>query len=88
MHGLTLLIAGQLVSELENLDAAIEFHVVPSLCPLGSSSYDFSQTGSLIDRAAVQTTDWLAAGGLTRQEIPGALRPHDHDRDHGHADTH
>jgi len=34
---LTLLIARQLVDELENLDPGIEHFVVPPLCPLGRS---------------------------------------------------
>lgn len=84
LHGLTLLIAGQLVTELETLEASIEFHVVPSLCPIGSSSYDFSNTASLIERAEAQTRDWLEAGGLQSREIPDTLRPHDHERDFGH----
>src|SRR5262249_47751976 len=34
LHALTLLIARQLVNELENLDPAIHYFVVPPLCPL------------------------------------------------------
>ena len=41
LHALTLLIARQLVDELENLDPGIEHYVVP-LCPLVGSPYDFS----------------------------------------------
>ena len=78
LHGLTLLVAGQIVKELESLDAGCDFHVVPSLCPLGSSAYDFTHTRELIDRAELQTRDWLATGGLDRCEIPDALRPHAH----------
>lgn len=81
LHGLALLISSQLVTELEGLAATVEYHVVPSLCPVGCTSYDFSQTGSLIDRAERQTLDWLGAGGLQLREIPAALRPHDHERE-------
>ena len=41
LHALTLLIARQLVSELEGLDPSIEYFVVPPLCPLTGSPYDF-----------------------------------------------
>mgnify|MGYP000963487921 CR=1 FL=1 len=78
LHGLTLLVAGQIVHELEALGPECRFHVVPSLCPLGSTAYDFSQTRTLIDRAERQTGEWLQGGGLDRCEIPAALRPHEH----------
>ena len=79
LHGLTLLISGQLIGELETIDQSIEFHVVPSLCPVTATAYDFSQAESLMKRAETQTRDWLKAGGLLQREIPNALRPHDHD---------
>jgi NTE family protein len=78
LHGLTLLVAGQIVKELETLDAGCSFHVVPSLCPLGTTAYDFTHTRALIDRAEEQARDWLNAGGLERCDIPDALRPHSH----------
>ena len=78
LHGLTLLVAGQIVKELEALPVDCDYHVVPSLCPLGSTAYDFSHTRQLIDRAEQQTSDWLGAGGLDRCDIPDALRPHSH----------
>ena len=40
LHALTLLIARQLVSELESLGPDIEYFVVPPLCPLVGSPYD------------------------------------------------
>jgi NTE family protein len=78
LHALTLLIARQLVNELENLGPHIEYYVVPPLCPLVGSPYDFSRTGEHIDRAALATDAWLSQNGLTRREIPHELRPHDH----------
>lgn len=70
LHALTLLIARQLMSELQGLDKSIEYFVVPPLCPLAGSPYDFSQTGELIERASRSTDNWLAGGGL---DHPGAL---------------
>ena len=51
LHALTLLIARQMVSELEDLGPDIEYFVVPPLCPLVGSPYDFSRTSDHIDRA-------------------------------------
>jgi NTE family protein len=78
LHALTLLIARQLVNELEDLGPEIAYFVVPPLCPLMGSPYDFSRTAEHIERARVSTDDWIAAGGLTQREIPRELRPHDH----------
>lgn len=78
LHGLTLLVAGQIVHELETLGPECRSHVVPSLCPLSSTAYDFTQTKTLIDRAERQTADWLQDGGMDNCDIPAALRPHEH----------
>ncbi len=78
LHALTLLIARQLVNELENLGPHIEYYVVPPLCPLVGSPYDFSRTGEHIERAALATDAWLSQNGLEKREIPHELRPHDH----------
>jgi NTE family protein len=78
LHAFTLLIARQVTYGLESLDAEIDFHVVPPLCPLIGSPYDFSHTSELIERAAASTDAWLANGGLERRIIPGQLRAHSH----------
>ena len=78
LHALTLLIARQLVNELENLSPGIEYFVVPPLCPLVGSPYDFSRTAEHIERARLSTDAWIAGGGLQQSEIPHELRPHDH----------
>ena len=78
LHALTLLTTRQVLSELEHLDGGIEYHVVPPLCPLLGSPYDFSDTSELIKRASESTDAWLAEGGLERREIPNQMRPHKH----------
>jgi NTE family protein len=78
LHALTLLIARQMVDELENLDPAVEFFVVPPLCPLVGSPYDFSRTADHIERAIQSTDAWIAQDGLVQGGIPGELRPHSH----------
>jgi NTE family protein len=78
LHALTLLIARQMVSELEDLPHDIEYYVVPPLCPLVGSPYDFSLTSEHIERSIKSTDDWLAHHGLEKKRIPGELRTHDH----------
>jgi NTE family protein len=78
LHALTLLIARQLVSELQNIDPTIEYFVVPPLCPLVGSPYDFSRTADHIERAVKNTETWLEQGGLQRSTIPEEMRPHSH----------
>lgn len=78
LHALTLLIAHQLVTEIERCREQVDIVTVPPLCPLSVSPYDFSHTEELIERAADQTRRWLGKGGLTRGRVPGALRGHTH----------
>src|SRR5580698_10867867 len=76
LHALTLLIARQLVSELEELPPNIEYFVPPPLCPLVGSPYDFSRTADHISRAIKTTDAWLAQGGMRQSGIPDEMRPH------------
>jgi NTE family protein len=78
LHALTLLITRQLVSDLENLSPDIEYFVVPPLCPLVGSPYDFSRTSDHIERAIRSTEAWLQKSGLETSGIPGEIRPHGH----------
>lgn len=78
LHAVTLLIAHQLVMEIELYRAKAEIITVPPLCPLTASPYDFSHAGELIERAADQTNRWLEHGGITRQRVPPALVAHKH----------
>jgi NTE family protein len=78
LHALTLLTSRQLVNELENLSPDIEYFVVPPLCPLVGSPYDFSRTSEHIERAIKSTDDWLIHHGLEKRRIPGELRAHSH----------
>jgi NTE family protein len=78
LHALTLLISRQLVSELEGLGPDIHYFVVPPLCPLVGSPYDFSRTADHIERAIRATDAWLAQSGLEQGKIPDEMRPHSH----------
>jgi NTE family protein len=78
LHALTLLISRQLMNELQSLDHSIDYFVVPPLCPLTGSPYDFSRTSELIERAAASTDAWLAEGGLNHSRIHAQLSTHKH----------
>lgn len=79
MHAVSLLVAGQLTRDAEHWrNSHIELRIVPSLCPLTTSPYDYSAAGQLIARAYENTEAWLEAGGLECNEIPRQLYPHLH----------
>ena len=78
LHAQTLLIARQLMNELQGLDHSIDYFVVPPLCPLTGSPYDFSQTSELIERAARNTDAWLSEGGLDHPGVHTQLSTHKH----------
>jgi NTE family protein len=77
-QAINLLVARQLVRDLQHLAAAAQVEVitVPPLCPIAVSPYDFSRADELIGRAADNTRRWLQGGGLNCQRIPRALCPH------------
>ena len=64
--------------ELEGLGPQIEHFVVPPLCPLVGSPYDFSRTADHIERAIRTTDAWLAQNGPEEGGIPDEMRPHSH----------
>ncbi|MGH8034165.1 MAG: patatin-like phospholipase family protein, partial [Lysobacterales bacterium] len=51
LHALNMLIAHQLVQDLELLADRFDVLTVPPLCPLAASAYDFSRARELIERA-------------------------------------
>jgi NTE family protein len=78
LHAVTLLIAWQLMHELEQIPEHIDIHLVPTLCPLAISPFDFSAASELIERAADTAKKWIDEGGLTRRARPQELSPHRH----------
>lgn len=78
LHAITLLIANQIVRDLKELAGKVDISIVPSLCPLDVSPYDFSSAAQLIERAADNTRTWIGGGGLSRPDIPDSLLPHLH----------
>lgn len=78
LHALSLLVARQLVYDLERYATAAQLVVVPPLCPLDVSPYDYTACASLIARASLSTRTWLEGGGLQQAAVPMQLREHNH----------
>jgi NTE family protein len=78
LHAITLMITWQLMHELEVISKEIEVHLVPTLCPLAVSPFDFSASRQLIEQAAESSRKWIESGGLTRRASPRELAPHRH----------
>ena len=78
LHAITLMIAWQLMYELERLPEDIDVHLMPTLCPLAVSPFDFSASKELIERAAQSSKKWIEEGGLTRRARPQELASHRH----------
>jgi NTE family protein len=80
LHALNILIARQLTEAIRRFRSTVEIIVVPPLCPLGVSPYDFSAVGALIERARQSTEDWLRSGVEQVDGVPHQLPPHTHQR--------
>lgn len=79
LHSLNLLVARQLANDIERYGQVVQLHVVPALCPMGTSSYDYSGCAGLIERARDSTRQWISDGGLQRTTTSaGPLREHTH----------
>src|SRR5262245_64891118 len=78
LHAISVLIARQLANEVESIKEKVELRIVPPLCPLTGSAYDFSQTRLLMQRAGEVAEQWICTGGLSHYELPGALKAHSH----------
>jgi NTE family protein len=78
MHAITLTFARQLRHDFERHSDQLEMRIVPPLCPMAQSAYDYSHGAELIARARESTKAWIRDGGLGRCEFPGPLNIHRH----------
>jgi NTE family protein len=78
LHAITLMITWQLMHELQRIPEDVEVHIVPTLCPLAVSPFDFSAATELMERGAQTAKQWIEEGGLTRRARPQELAPHRH----------
>ena len=79
LHAVNLLVMRQLVSDIEHFSSHAELIVLPPLCPVTVSSYDFSQTAELVHRAEARTRQWLRRSGLQSRGTPSELLAHRHE---------
>jgi len=82
LHAVTLLIAWQLMHELDTVPENVQVHLAPALCPLAVSPYDFSASRQLIERARHDTRKWIESGGLERRARSRELAAHHHRHHH------
>jgi NTE family protein len=78
MHAISQLVSRQLVNDIEYYASRAEILVVPSLCPLEISPYDFSACAGLVDQSEAKTHAWIEAGGLHDAGVPPELLEHSH----------
>ena len=79
LHVLSLLGMRQLDRDILHYASQARITVVPPLCPLAVSAFDFSHTSWLIEQARRQCADWVSAGGLSQTgplDVPLAHRDH------------
>lgn len=76
MHAITLLGARQLRQDYERYADLVLLRLVPPLCPLKHSSYDYSRGATLIAAARASTRQWMDRGGLDCGDFPGQLAIH------------
>jgi NTE family protein len=81
LHAVNLLVMRQLVSDIEHFSSRAEVIVLPPLCPVAVSAYDFSQTADLVHRAEAKTRLWLRQRGLQSLGAPDELLPHEHEHE-------
>ena len=78
MHAISQLVSRQLVNDIDYYADKARICVVPSLCPLEISPYDFSACAGLVDQSEAKTRAWIAAGGLQTCGAPDSLAEHAH----------
>jgi NTE family protein len=79
LHGLNMLIACQTIGAVRRYREVVDIQVVPPLCPLDVSPYDFAAAGELIKRAQESTRAWLKHGVDLVDGVPHQLPPHTHE---------
>lgn len=88
LHSLNLIIARQLLQDLEAHKEQAEILVVPPLCPQKTHPLDFHSAGLLIDKGHTLTRQWLEQDGLKTCSSFECLMLHGHHQGMGHADDH
>lgn len=88
LHALNLIIARQLLQDLEAHKEQAEIQVVPPLCPQKNHPLDFHSAALLIDNGYALTRQWLEQDGLKRCSSFECLMLHDHHQEMKAPDNH
>ena len=78
LHALNLVIARQLLQDLEAYQDQAEIFVIPPLCPQRTHPLDFHAAGDLIAQGYEMTRQWLANDGLQKKGSFAVVMPHRH----------
>ena len=78
LHALSLLIEQQLLIEVALRVEGVTIGLLPPLCPLTVSPADFGHAAELIERGRTDSTAWIDAGGLEREDPSRFLALHRH----------
>lgn len=78
LHALNIMSAHHLAKDVDRHRGEAHIAVVPPLCPLSMSAYDFAGGSEVIDRAAETTSAWLGAGGMEMESSGAMIAPHHH----------
>lgn len=77
LQSLNIATSHRLVGDIEAYGKDCDIIVLPPLCPLDVSVFNFSRTSELIERAEANIHQWMALGGLEgRAGSLAVLRPH------------
>ena len=78
LQTLNLAVSHRLKFDMERHLDSIEIIVLPVLCPLDVSIFNFSRTEELIARSEKNVTQWIHSGGMDGKGNPEILQPHYH----------
>jgi NTE family protein len=78
LHALNLLVMQQLEKDADRFSNRAQLIIVPPLCPLITTPYDFSQSAELMRRAEATTRLWLKRDGLDGGGTTHGLLVHAH----------
>ena len=78
LHALTLLIEQRLARDVARLVGDVTIKVLPPLCPLSTSAFDFTQAAALIARSRSASEDWISSGDIDLPAPQRFLAAHGH----------
>jgi NTE family protein len=78
LQTLNLAVSHRLKFDMEKYGNSAEIIVLPVLCPLDVSIFNFSRTEELIQRSEKNITQWIQSGGMDGKSNPEIFRPHYH----------